>query len=461
MMMSESATKRAAYCGAYTFKPDGDNPIAEFKVKFGQRLEIGRAWAWNSGLRGDEHIETWNLLSSSHAVIVSDEIEGLLLQRVGVNVMRVNNCEIPKDDPARNAHVHRLKTGDRVALLDRDIAFIVAWCDDDENDKDANAASEERAKFAKKARVEPGCIKANLGIAPGEEPSAATSSAQKAATLISTPRSRRADPASPKPPTNLRFPPYAHPGPPPPHRPRQAGAWQDALRQYMCDRASRTEAAQRMVYYEDDAHMVVYDAFPKARRHLLLLFKAGTPLGLTKAIGELEDARIVDADDAGAASADTGGGAEGAAKRAALRAAHVLARAISDELDLAESTTHAASVAAGETPPGPRPTRSALGYHAVPSLTPLHLHIISMDLHSEALKVKKHWQSFTTPFLCRAAAVEDWLAGKRRAPHDDARRHETGPMRCHRCGVPLANMPKLKLHITRCNHEVPERFCWS
>ena len=41
----------------------------------------------------------------------------------------------------------------------------------------------------------------------------------------------------------------------------------------------------------------------------------------------------------------------------------------------------------------------ALGFHAAPSMRQLHLHVISLDFASEALKNKKHWNSFATAFL--------------------------------------------------------------
>lgn len=41
------------------------------------------------------------------------------------------------------------------------------------------------------------------------------------------------------------------------------------------------------------------------------------------------------------------------------------------------------------------------GFHAVPSMTRLHMHIISKDMVSPCLKTKIHWNSFTTEFfLC-------------------------------------------------------------
>lgn len=43
-----------------------------------------------------------------------------------------------------------------------------------------------------------------------------------------------------------------------------------------------------------------------------------------------------------------------------------------------------------------------LGYHAEPSMTRLHLHVISDDMNSECLKTKKHWNSFTTDFFLKS-----------------------------------------------------------
>uniref|UniRef100_A0A161MT06 Aprataxin n=1 Tax=Triatoma infestans TaxID=30076 RepID=A0A161MT06_TRIIF len=42
------------------------------------------------------------------------------------------------------------------------------------------------------------------------------------------------------------------------------------------------------------------------------------------------------------------------------------------------------------------------GFHAIPSLQRLHLHVISDDFNSPALKTAKHWNSFTTSFFLEA-----------------------------------------------------------
>lgn len=39
------------------------------------------------------------------------------------------------------------------------------------------------------------------------------------------------------------------------------------------------------------------------------------------------------------------------------------------------------------------------GFHAVPSMQRLHMHVISSDMVSPCLKTKVHWNSFTTRFF--------------------------------------------------------------
>jgi len=94
------------------------------------------------------------------------------------------------------------------------------------------------------------------------------------------------------------------------------------------------------------------------------------------------------------------------------------------------------------------------GFHAIPSLRRLHLHFISQDLTSDKLKNRKHWISFTHEdyFIDLKKAIS-WLEA------GDVARLEQAPsiaanikdgLRCHRCGQEQKNMPKLKAHIAQC-----------
>ena len=87
-----------------------------------------------------------------------------------------------------------------------------------------------------------------------------------------------------------------------------------------------------------------------------------------------------------------------------------------------------------------------VGVHAHPSMNHLHVHVISVDRHSEWLKHRKHYNSFATPFFVDLDAFP--LA------EDDVRRHPgregylNGDMKCWRCGRNYGNrFARLKEHL--------------
>ena len=100
----------------------------------------------------------------------------------------------------------------------------------------------------------------------------------------------------------------------------------------------------------------------------------------------------------------------------------------------------------------------AVGFHAVPSMQRLHCHVISGDYHSDALKNRKHWQSFHHPaFFLPLKAVLAQLRSSGRVRVDTAAAEAclSAPMRCHRCGAQCSTMPALKKHIEACSAPVP------
>lgn len=89
-----------------------------------------------------------------------------------------------------------------------------------------------------------------------------------------------------------------------------------------------------------------------------------------------------------------------------------------------------------------------VGVHAVPSMTHLHVHILTRDMHSESLKHRKHYNSFVTEFL---VDIDDFPL-----PKDDPRRRtkEEGYLArdlcCWRCGKNFgAQFKQLKEHLDR------------
>lgn len=96
-----------------------------------------------------------------------------------------------------------------------------------------------------------------------------------------------------------------------------------------------------------------------------------------------------------------------------------------------------------------------LGYHSVPSMRQLHLHVISQDFDSENLKNKKHWNSFNTPFFRDSVDVIEEVSknGKATIKNDDSFRNMV--LRCNRCRSAHGFMPRLKKHISSCKAPFP------
>lgn len=94
-----------------------------------------------------------------------------------------------------------------------------------------------------------------------------------------------------------------------------------------------------------------------------------------------------------------------------------------------------------------------IGYHKIPSMRPLHLHIISCDFQSDRLKNKKHWNSFTTSFFIETDKIEAELnrAGRVTVDRYAMKALLKSSLKCHGCDEILRNMPALKRHIKQCD----------
>ncbi|KAG8871432.1 hypothetical protein FRB97_008703 [Tulasnella sp. 331] len=95
------------------------------------------------------------------------------------------------------------------------------------------------------------------------------------------------------------------------------------------------------------------------------------------------------------------------------------------------------------------------GFHAVPSMHHLHLHVISSDYVSPSLKNKKHWNSFnpTHRFFLHIKDVMGWLdlteATLTERIHSASQSEPLlkDAMKCWKCSAIPANIPKLKEHL--------------
>lgn len=90
------------------------------------------------------------------------------------------------------------------------------------------------------------------------------------------------------------------------------------------------------------------------------------------------------------------------------------------------------------------------GFHAVPSMQRLHMHIISTDMVSPCLKTKLHWNSFTTEFFRPYADVLEELKEKgsisKMAP-ELVQSCKSRELQCNQCTYKPKTMPQLKEHL--------------
>ncbi|XP_042903823.1 aprataxin isoform X2 [Parasteatoda tepidariorum] len=94
-----------------------------------------------------------------------------------------------------------------------------------------------------------------------------------------------------------------------------------------------------------------------------------------------------------------------------------------------------------------------IGYHAVPSMSHLHLHVISQDFDSPCLKTKTHWNSFTTEYFIDSEDIIRDLENNSCVKCIDPNKSKELlklPLRCHNCKQELPTMPKLKSHVLNC-----------
>lgn len=102
--------------------------------------------------------------------------------------------------------------------------------------------------------------------------------------------------------------------------------------------------------------------------------------------------------------------------------------------------------------PSASTSRVNIGVHAVPSMSQIHIHVISDDFDSPSLKNKKHWNSFQPPFFIPVPSILDTLRKGEKISFnkDHYDKYLEQPLRCHRCNATMSNLPSLKTHIASC-----------
>ncbi|XP_026215715.1 aprataxin [Anabas testudineus] len=172
------------------------------------------------------------------------------------------------------------------------------------------------------------------------------------------------------------------------------GHWSQGLKASMQD--------PKMQVYKDDTVVVIKDKYPKARYHWLVLPWQSIP------------------------------------SLKALRDEHC---------DLVKHMQQVAAQMIQQCPDAGS-LRFRTGYHAIPSMSHVHLHVISQDFDSPCLKNKKHWNSFTTDYFIESHDVIQMLEtnGKVTVKEGTSELLKL-PLRCHVCRKELPTIPALKEHL--------------
>ncbi|KAJ3126782.1 hypothetical protein HK100_010087 [Physocladia obscura] len=90
------------------------------------------------------------------------------------------------------------------------------------------------------------------------------------------------------------------------------------------------------------------------------------------------------------------------------------------------------------------------GFHSVPSMAHLHLHIISEDLISPSLKNKRHYNSFATSFfrpLNQVIAEINEFGRIQIGTEEECEALLKIPLVCYKCQKNMKNIPELKKHL--------------
>ncbi|KAF4981109.1 hypothetical protein FZEAL_3016 [Fusarium zealandicum] len=253
----------------------------------------------------------------------------------------------------------------------------------------------------------------------GEEPPPKTTSRNAFTELMTS--KRKAPPSSP----------------PAPKTSRGGNPFKDrmGLGAYLQDPASYPSSR---VLYHNDSFVAINDRYPKATVHTLLLPRSEAH-SLIHPFDALDDPAFL-----ASVRAET-------VRLTALVAKELQRRlgagSRSDAGRQAVLDGDAEPEESGELPQGRDWAAEVVaGVHAVPSMRHVHVHVLSRDMFSDALRHRKHYNSFNTPFL---VSLDDFPL----AAHDPRRNTKEEAylrwgMKCWRCGRNFGNQfQRLKEHL--------------
>lgn len=174
--------------------------------------------------------------------------------------------------------------------------------------------------------------------------------------------------------------------------------WQDGLLRAMTD--------PEQIFDQDDLTVTLKDAFPKARYHYLIV-----PREQINSVKELSTKNLD-----------------------LLNHMHKTAQDLISRVKKKEPVLY-----------------FRYGYHAVPSMKRLHMHVISQDFESPRMRTQHHWNTFNTEYFIDSSTVIDVLESEGQLMIDEEKYEAllTLPMKCNRCFKRYGDIFALKFHISQ------------
>jgi aprataxin len=209
----------------------------------------------------------------------------------------------------------------------------------------------------------------------------------------------------------------------------------DGLGAYIKDPAAFP--ASQVIYYNDD-FVAISDMYPKSSVHTLLLPRS--PRSELHPFEAFEDAEFLAKVKEESKKLRKIVASELRRKYGKYSAKEqARERVLNGDVELADGE---------DLPPGRDWEQDVIcGIHSHPSMNHLHVHVISVDRHSEFLRHKKHYNSFATEFFVELDKFPLPADSIRR----DSKRNDLllkGDMKCWRCGRNFGNQfAKLKVHL--------------
>ncbi|CAO1627376.1 unnamed protein product [Parajaminaea phylloscopi] len=266
------------------------------------------------------------------------------------------------------------------------------------------------------------------------------------------------------------------------------GGWASALTRYARTSDPAVLSADVLLRH-DDRTLTIYDGFDKAKYHFLVLprlpfrhsgggeARLAEPQSLQAAAGKLAfgssssqklvpDSHLHSLESLlrSPYAAEVIEALESAAIETRKEIRERMAAAVGGETSIRSPRTGTLSAGPKDTPSSsPAKDKSSppdytwdvqMGFHAVPSMDTVHLHVISTDLVSPRLKHKKHYQSFhpTKGFFLHLDQIKSLVAANAKALPRPPSWYEDllkQPLVSHIDGKTYKNMPELKRHLER------------